>query len=172
MGAHTSGDDPRLGAVLDDVRRLVRELRLSARGAEARAGVSAAQLFVLQRLADRGPLSVNELAAATLTDQSTVSVVVRRLAARRLVTVRRSPADARRHEAELTVWGRRLLRAAPEPVQARLIEALRALPAARRDDLHRGLQALTQALGLDRQRPPLFFEDERASTRARRRRRP
>ena len=36
--------------ILDDVRRLVRELRVAAKASESRAGISAAQLFVLERL--------------------------------------------------------------------------------------------------------------------------
>ena len=62
--------------VLDAIRRVVRTLREASRHSEKAAGISAAQLFVLQRLAGTGGLSVNELAARTLTHQSSVSVVV------------------------------------------------------------------------------------------------
>src|ERR671938_1731164 len=67
---------------LDAIRRLVRGLRLAARASEREAGLSAAQLFVLQQLAESPAESINELAARTLTHQSSVSVVVRRLVER------------------------------------------------------------------------------------------
>src|SRR4051812_49679467 len=67
--------------VLDAIRRVVRTLREASRHSDRVVGVSAAQLFVLQRLAGTRGLSVNELAARTLTHQSSVSVVVSKLAA-------------------------------------------------------------------------------------------
>src|ERR1019366_5949434 len=66
-------------SVMDALRRVVRDLRLSARDAERSAGISGAQLFVLQSLAEEPASSLNVLADRTLTDQSSVSVVVNRL---------------------------------------------------------------------------------------------
>src|SRR5258706_11797595 len=84
MGYHKMGSDTlveraEVRAVMDGVRRLVQVLRESSRAARRRVGLSAAQLFVLHRLADAPALSLNELAARTFTHQSTVSVVVSRL---------------------------------------------------------------------------------------------
>ena len=77
MGSHASAD---ARAVLDAIRRIVRLLRQSARAAERRTGMSAAQLFVLQQLRSAGgALTPGELAERTLTHQSSVSVVARRL---------------------------------------------------------------------------------------------
>ncbi|HEX3158563.1 MAG TPA: MarR family transcriptional regulator, partial [Gemmatimonadaceae bacterium] len=92
------------------LRRLVRTLRLSASAIERDIGVSGAQLFVLRQLQQRPAASLNELAERTLTHQSSVSTVVRRLAERGLVA--RSPAadDARRLEIALTAQGAALAR--------------------------------------------------------------
>ena len=79
--------------ILDSIRRLVRMLRVSDRQAQAELGVSGAQLFVLTELGKTPALSLNELAARTLTDQSSVSVVVTRLVDAGLVT--RDRDDAR-----------------------------------------------------------------------------
>ncbi|HEX3345342.1 MAG TPA: helix-turn-helix domain-containing protein, partial [Polyangiaceae bacterium] len=76
---------------MDALRRVVRDLRLSARDAERSAGISGAQLFVLQSLRNEAAASLNELAERTLTDQSSVSVVVKRLADRKLVARKESP---------------------------------------------------------------------------------
>ena len=72
--------------VLDAIRRLVRHLRLADRAAQGELGISGAQLFVLVELGKTGSLSLNDLAARTRTDQSSVSVVVSRLVDAGLVT--------------------------------------------------------------------------------------
>src|ERR1019366_10714223 len=90
---------------------------------------SRAQLFVLQALAGGRATSLNELAERTHTDQSSVSVVVRRLADRKLVARKASRLDARRVELTLTPAGRRMLARCPEPTPARLLAAIPPLPA-------------------------------------------
>jgi DNA-binding transcriptional ArsR family regulator len=92
MGTHVSrGAD--VQAVLDGVRRIVQALRASSRWAERHVGLSGAQLFVLQKLAETPAISVNELAERTHTHQSSVSAVISRLAELGLVTRKRSAAD-------------------------------------------------------------------------------
>src|SRR5262245_66349089 len=120
--------DPTTGT-LQALRRLVRALRLADRAAELRLGLSAAQLFVLERLAE-GPVgSMAELAGRTLTDASSVSVVVQRLSERGLVVRAVAPDDARRTTLRLSASGKRLLGAAPRSPQAELIDAIQALSA-------------------------------------------
>src|SRR5947209_2433945 len=110
--------------VLDGIRRIVRVLRLASRDAEKRVGLSAAQLFVLQKLAEGGVLSVNDLAHRTHTHQSSVSVVVRRLVDRGFAERERSRADARQAEVSVTPAGKAVLRSAPTAAQGRIIQAL------------------------------------------------
>ena len=111
MGPHASAD---ARAVLDAIRRIVRLLRQSARAAERRTGMSAAQLFVFQQLRSAGgALTPGELAERTLTHQSSVSVVARRLVDGGLVKRQRSPADGRRVELSLTPAGRAAVRRRP-----------------------------------------------------------
>lgn len=160
MGSHTS---PGAREVLDGLRHVVRALREASRASERKVGLPAAQLFVLHALADAaGPLTVNSLAARTLTHQSSVSVVARKLVARRLVRRSSAPGDARAVVLSLTARGRALARRAPDPAQARLISAIGKLPPASRRALAKGLTALAAGLGAGRGRAPLFFEDEEA----------
>jgi DNA-binding MarR family transcriptional regulator len=156
--------------VLDAIRRIVRDLRESSRAAEKRTGVGAAQLFVLQVLAREGALSVNELAARTMTHQSSVSVVVTRLVESGLVTRARSRADGRRHELAVTAAGRAVLGRAPAATPERLILGIRALAAPQRRRLAEGLTALVAAMDLATTPPPMFFHDERVAPRLRGRR--
>src|ERR1051326_4204477 len=64
---------------MDAIRSIVRALRLNTREIELKIGISLAQLFVLQQVAERPAESLNDLADRTATHQSSVSVVVRRL---------------------------------------------------------------------------------------------
>jgi DNA-binding MarR family transcriptional regulator len=159
---------------MDALRRVVRDLRLSARGAERSAGISGAQLFVLQSLADESASSLNELADRTLTDQSSVSVVVKRLADRKLVARKASPVDARRIELSLTAGGKRMLARCPEPTQARLVRSLRRMSDAELSSLTKGLAGLLREMGIENAAPRMFFDDEASvrRTRARSTRRP
>lgn len=146
--------------VLDDLRKIVRDLRVTARTAERAAGISGAQLFVLQVLADGRVASLNELADRTYTDQSSVSVVVRRLVERDLVTRKPSSTDARRVELQLTAAGRNLLKRCPEPMQTRMVTALQRMKGTDLDMLRRGLAALVASIGIEGERVEMFFDEE------------
>jgi len=161
MGSHASRD---ARTVLDAIRRIVRLLRQSASDAERRTGLSAAQLFVLQQLrAAGGALTPSDLAERTLTHQSSVSVVVKRLVESGLVSRARSVRDRRRVELSLTPAGRAAARRAPELAQERLISAVDLLPLARRSGLASGLLQLVGQLGIAEAAPPMFFEERRGS---------
>jgi DNA-binding MarR family transcriptional regulator len=149
-----------LAAALDAVSALVGARRVGSHLVERRLGISGAQLFVLQKLAE-GPVgSLNELAARTFTHQSSVSVVVRRLAARGLVTRTVFPNDARRVTIALTPPGRALLRKAPEARQARLLASLKRFSPTERKALARGLERLVREVGIAGGTPTTFFDDE------------
>ncbi|MGZ6124842.1 MAG: MarR family winged helix-turn-helix transcriptional regulator [Myxococcales bacterium] len=157
MGAHASADAK---AVLDAIRRIVRLLRQSDRDAEKRTGLSGAQLFVLQQLrSGGGGLTPGELSRRTLTHQSSVSGVVRRLSEAGFVRRVRSSADARRIELWLTPAGRAAVRRAPKLAQQRLISAVDLLQARQRSALARGLASLIRQLGIGVLPPPMFFEE-------------
>jgi DNA-binding MarR family transcriptional regulator len=156
---HLSSSSDQARAILNDLRLLVRELRVSARDAEKRLGVSGAQLFVLQCLGRGEVLSMNELAERTHTDQSSVSVVVSRLVERELVQRSASPEDARRAEVRLTASGRKMVRFAPEATQARISEALAAMSPEACERLAQGLSDLVAHMGLEGS-PRMFFEED------------
>src|SRR6188508_2107958 len=79
MGTHTLARPHETRAILDAVRRIVRDLHESSRASEKQVGLSGAQLFVLQTLAQSPGASLNDLAARTHTHQSSVSTVVAKL---------------------------------------------------------------------------------------------
>jgi len=154
-------------AALDAVRRIVQALRVAGRDGERRAGVSSAQLFALQQIAEHPSVSINELAALTFTHQSSVSVVIQRLVRQRLVAKLPGADDRRRQRLVVTAKGRRSLQRAPVAVQERLIGAISALSAANRRALTRSLAQVARLVLPESAElhPPMLFEDH---TRARR----
>ena len=171
MGSHrlsrkavpSAANSAHVQEVLGHIRRIVRVLRESSRASERKIGLTSAQLFVLQRLAAESPLSLNQLAERTLTHQSSVSVVVRRLVEQGLVRRRAAPRDARRLQLSLTSKARGLLSRAPDPARDRLLAAIEKLPRQRLGQLAGLLEELTRGMEIDRTVAPMFVAEEQLS---------
>jgi DNA-binding MarR family transcriptional regulator len=146
--------------ILDSIRRLVRMLRVSDRQAQSELGVSGAQLFVLAELGKTPSLSLNELASRTLTDQSSVSVVVTRLVEAGLITRDRDGRDARRLVLNLTRSGRALLQKAPPVAQERLLTVFDGLPDAERKRFADTFEEIVANAGGDDGPAPMLFEED------------
>ena len=148
-----------LRPALDGIRNLVRALRISDREQERLLGMSSAQMFVLHEIAQEESISLTDLAERTVTDLSSVSVVVKKLEGNGFITRRQSKEDARRVELTLTAKGRRLASRAPQPPQERLMKAIQALSPARRRQLATLLAELTKEMGSHLATPPMLFEE-------------
>jgi DNA-binding MarR family transcriptional regulator len=147
--------------ILNAIRLIVQDLREASRAAEQKFGLGAAQLFVLQTLAQAPGLSVNDVAARTYTHQSSVSAVLKKLVRRKLVAARPAADDARRLELFLTPKGYALSRRAPDAIQVHLIRGLDSLSRSERDAAARGLGRLVSAMGGAGREPTMFLEDQR-----------
>lgn len=145
---------------MNAIRSIVRALRLNTRSIEGKLGISLAQLFVLQQLAEKPADSLNELAERTATHQSSVSVVVRRLVERGLVTRDASQTDRRRVQIALTATGQNTLRGAPPTVQSDLMHGMSRMSPEKRAILAELLETWVLASGIDLAAPPMMFEDE------------
>ncbi len=145
---------------MNAVRSIVRALRINTRAIELKMGISLAQLFVLQQLAERAADSLNDLAERTATHQSSVSVVVRRLVERGYVTRTSSTADKRRIEIGLTPEGRKLLEDAPSTIQTQLVNALRQMGRADQEALADLLERWLTTAKIDLAAPPMLGETE------------
>jgi len=144
---------------LDALRRVVRALRLAASDAERVAGVTAAQLFVLARVASLPGQSLSELARHTMTDRTSVAAVVERLAKRRLVRRRRSAGDQRRVEIYPTPRGAAKVAAAPHAPTTRVLDAMSMIAPRDLRGLAVGLTQLADAMGLASEPATMFFEE-------------
>jgi DNA-binding MarR family transcriptional regulator len=165
MGAHINGAVTPSRDVLDSLRRIVQVLRESSRRAEQQLGITGAQLFVLEKLAEAPCQSLNELAARTHTHQSSVSTVVARLVERRLVARQRSARDARRLELVLTARGRRMAADTPGAAQNRLIRTIQDLPPRSGRQLASLLRLVVRGMDAPEEPAPMFFDEERKKRR-------
>lgn len=154
----TGRDD--ISRSMNALRSVVRALRVNTRSIELRLGISLAQLFVLEQLSERAADSLNELAERTATHQSSVSVVVRRLVERGLVTRTSAPTDKRRIRIALSPSGEAMLREAPPTVQRDLIAGMRRIPEEQRAQLADLLETWVLASGIDLGAAPMMFEEE------------
>lgn len=155
-----SATDHPVPRTMNAVRSIVRALRINTRAIELEVGISLAQLFVLQQLADRPADSLNELAERTATHQSSVSVVVRRLVDRGFVTRTTAESDKRRIQIELTPAGRQLLSGAPVTIQMRLMAALGTMTPEEQIGLADLLERWLNAAHIDIASPPMIGEDD------------
>lgn len=159
MKPSPSASDAGGRVVLDAFRRIVQALRQASKDSEKSIGLSAAQLFVLRQTAEsKEPLSINQLAERTATHQSSVSVVVKKLAELGLLSRRPAAHDARSLEISLTDKGQASLTQLPPLIQDRFLEGFARMSPADQQALVTGLQAFIGATGLE-QAPALFFED-------------
>ena len=156
-------------SAVGSIRRIIRVLRLASQQTQAAAGISAAQLFVLQQLGNGEGLSLNDLAERTLTDRSSVAAVVDRLHARRLVSRTTDPADRRRAIVRVTAAGRRTVGRAPDAPTTVLLAALRRMDRRELAALAGSLQHLTVAFGATREPASMLFADDADARTARRR---
>jgi DNA-binding MarR family transcriptional regulator len=126
-------------------RALTQAVRLAEAQRSRRIGngLTPAQLSIIQDLALRPGQSVNDLAAATHTHQTTVSVILRNLHDAGLVEKRRG-ADNRQLRIRLTARGRRLSKRAKDSMGWPLRNALHGLSAEDRDHLVRILTELAK----------------------------
>ena len=160
-----------LEAAVNSFRRILRELRLAARKTELATGLSAAQLFGLSAVASCDECSVNDVAAATMTDRSSAAAIVDRLAEAGYVTRAASGTDRRRAAISITPLGRRAMsRSSPAPTML-LIAGLQTLSAPQLRGLSRGLLTLTRAMNIAGDPPGLLFDEPRSRAAASRRKR-
>ena len=155
---------------VDAFRRILRELRRAARKTELTTGLSAAQTFVLNAVSAAPGCSLNDVAAATMTDRTSVAAILDKLLEERYVTREQADDDRRRASLAITARGQRAIRDAAPPPTKLLVDALRALPAAERASLTAGLSALTERMGIANEPAGMLFEDDRTTNGGKKRR--
>lgn len=146
--------------IFDHIRRIVRALRVTSRRAEKELGLTAAQLFVLQRLKVQSSMTLKEVAEATLTDPSTVSGVVQRLVEKGYVERKQSIEDRREIRLSLSPSGAAQLRQGFLSFQEILSDAIQKMPKKRQQALAELLGEACERSGISKESLTMFFENE------------
>lgn len=110
------------------LRRILRATELSARTLARATGLTTPQLIVLEIVAAAGRLTPKEIAGRAGVGQATVSALLEKLEARRLVTRTRSDRDRRAVWVTPTKEGLEMLEAAPDPLQRTFSKQFEELP--------------------------------------------
>ena len=120
---HDERDPASASRAMRALREVIRSFNVATKKLERGFGLSGAQLEALEILRDNPGLSPSDLACRSSTDQSTASVVVKRLADAGYVERRQKDGDRRRTHLTLTPEGAAVLEKAPPSVPTRLREA-------------------------------------------------
>ncbi len=128
---------------------------------QSRCGLSGAQLYVLQRFGPAEALCVNEVAARTNTDQSSVSVVLSLLVKNGFLGKKPSPTDRRKSLHAVTPAGRRIAERSGTVVQDRLMQGISLLSQDEKTQLARLLEKVVRGAELETEPASLFFEDDK-----------
>jgi DNA-binding MarR family transcriptional regulator len=132
------------------LREAIRAFNVATKQLERRFGLSGSQLEALEILEQNPGLSPSDLACRSSTDQSTASVVVKRLAESGLVERRKADGDRRRTIITLTDAGREILAKAPPSMPAQLRAAFMRLTQSDRITLTQLLERWLSLAGLKR----------------------
>lgn len=113
--------------VLVALRRIIRAVDRQSRRLMQETGLTGPQLLVLQVLRRDGALCAGALAAAVHLSQPTITAIVDRLEAKRLLRRYRDSEDKRKVLIDLTALGRRTAARAPEVLQRGFVESFQAM---------------------------------------------
>ena len=132
------------------LREVMRAFNVATKKLERRFGLSGSQLEALEILHENPGLSPSDLACRSATDQSTASVVVKRLADAGYVDRRQDDGDRRRTHLTLTAEGEAILEKAAPSVPTKLREAFLRLGPPERVTLTQLLERWLSLAGLKR----------------------
>jgi DNA-binding MarR family transcriptional regulator len=119
---------PYAESILVSFRRIARAIELFSRDLENRFDLTVSQLLCMRQLLTDGPQPPSELARRIYLSQATVTGILNRLENRSLIKRERIGPDRRVVTISLTDHGRKLVEAAPLPLQKHFYDRLNQLP--------------------------------------------
>lgn len=140
---------PHEESILRSLRKVSRAIDLYSRQLVSRHQLTGPQLVCLRHLLERGPTTPSALARGVSLSHATVTGILTRLEARRLVERTRSDEDRRRVIVTLTEEGEALAKTAPSPLQDRFATRLAELPAANQAIIDTVLLQIVEMMGAE-----------------------
>ncbi len=117
----------RIDSSLVAMRRILRATEISGRELAQSAGLTAAQLRVLQVVGETGQTTAKEISTRMHISQATVTTLVDRLVSGDMVVREKSQTDRRQTNILITDRGRQTLDEAPDPLQQQYVQRFKAL---------------------------------------------
>jgi len=114
--------------VLVALRRIIRATSIQSKRIAKSSGLTIPQVMVLRAIGELGDVTVKRLSADVSLSQATVTTILNRLEARKLVIRVRSITDKRIVNARLLPDGESILKAVPALLHERFIERFDQLP--------------------------------------------
>lgn len=154
MSTHSSGnpakDNPfpsdHTKQIIFSIRRLIQSSELYTKELNKKYQISAAQLNCILTLYEYGPLPPSKIADHMMVKSSTVTGVVDRLEKKGLAERMRNSPDRRVITIQLTEAGKELAENAPPPIQQKIIDGLKNIGNAKKEQIVRSLNILTNML--------------------------
>ena len=138
-----------LSDCVEMLHQIIQAIDVFSRQSLREFGVTGPQLWALRTIGQAGVVSMGDLAQHMHLHMSTVTGIIDRLEASRLVTRERSEEDARVMELRLTLKGRGILSRAPEPPRSKAARGLQKLPLRKLRQVRTSLALVARAMDLD-----------------------
>ncbi|MDP0489965.1 MAG: MarR family winged helix-turn-helix transcriptional regulator [Verrucomicrobiota bacterium JB023] len=135
--------------VISGIRRIMRAVDLFSRRLAGEQGVTAPQLLCLNRVVERGGLSIKELAAEVYLSPSTVVGIVNRLESRLLVKRERLGPDKRVVRVVATEVGEEMLDNSPSALHEELLQGFGALAKEEQLELAEAVEKLVSLMEIE-----------------------
>lgn len=138
-----------LSESVEMLHRIFQYVDLFSRKTLREFGVSGPQIWALRTIDRAGVIRTGDLARRMHLHISTVTGIINRLSAVRLVTRLRSSADGRVTELRLTSRGKAILAKVPEPPRSKAHRGLQELSSRDLRSVHRTLLILAKAMDVE-----------------------
>jgi DNA-binding MarR family transcriptional regulator len=135
--------------ILRALRQITRQTDLHSRKLVHDWKLTLPQLVCLRQLSQDGETTASALSRQVSLSQATVTGILDRLEARKLLTRERSAGDRRRNILKLTAAGRKLVAEAPGPLQEHFAHRLAEMDVAGRDQVALTLENLVTLMAGD-----------------------
>jgi DNA-binding MarR family transcriptional regulator len=132
--------------VLINLRRIIQAIDLHSRQLARQHGITTPQLLILKQVQGEGSITVSQLAKRVSLKQATVTDILNRLERKGLVRRKKSSSDRRQVWIEETDAGRKLLKAAPSPLQETFLDKFEELDVWKQTMVLTSLQLLSSLM--------------------------
>lgn len=136
-------------SILRSIRRIIRAVDSQSRFLAINFGITGPQLVCLRVLAGNREMALSSLAREVSLSQGTITGIVDRLAARNLITKKRSDKDRRVILAAITPEGREIIFRSPSSLQDRFIASLSGLPKENQLVINTVLEQVVRMMGAE-----------------------